>query len=105
MLGLILSRHGVTVLAASDREELVALATRNRFELALIDLDLAMGEPLQLVGRLRRLQPQMTIAMTYNEAPPETLDALRSGQAGILLLHKPISLQALRDLLDWIRTR
>ena len=99
MLGLILSRHGAKVLAASDREELVALVRRNRFELALIDLDLAMGEPLELVGRLRLLQPQMTIAMTYNEAPPETLDALTTGETGILLLLKPISLQTLRDLL------
>jgi DNA-binding NtrC family response regulator len=90
MLGWELEDLGYEVSLAGDCREGLALASRRRFDLALLDYRLPDGSGIELMESLRTLSPGLPVVLCSGLAGSDTqARALREGAASFLT--KPAS--------------
>lgn len=90
----LLSELGCHCLAAEDRASAMATAAAQRPDLALVDHRLRDGDNgVAVVLALRQQHPGMPAVIVSGDIGPQQLQAVES--AGLKLLHKPLSAQAL----------
>ncbi len=96
---LLLRRQGYHTLEAPDGATALRLSRTHQIDLCLIDLTLPDGHGLDLLERLRELQPQtLAIVITGDQ---ERAPLLRSLQLGVKnYLHKPFAVEQVAHLVD-----
>ncbi|MCJ0761811.1 response regulator [Variovorax terrae] len=78
------------VVAAARRDQALACIHQGRFDLALIDLGLPDGSGIDVVGALRRHQPQaLPVVVTIYDDDDHLFPALQAGAFGYLLKEQP----------------
>lgn len=93
----ILTRGGAAVTIVCHPDEAVAAAGDGRFDVAIVDLRLPGRDGIELMVRLREMQPWLqVIIMTAYPSPESCQQALRLGAAAYL--EKPYAPEALRAL-------
>jgi len=113
-IAMILRGEGIEVTGASSRDEALALLGRERFDAAILDVELsAHDDPqdpggLQVLARLRADQPSLPVIMVSGRATIQR--AVKATQLGALdFMEKPFSrdrvLIAVRNLLELQRLR
>ena len=76
------------VAAAADGEEAVALSSRHRPDVVLMDLRMPRLDGVEATRRIREAQPETEIVVLTTHADDDSiLDALRAGARGYLLKH------------------
>jgi DNA-binding NtrC family response regulator len=94
-----LERRGMTVTVAYDSAQALALATRRRYDVALVDVVMAGMHGLTLMGLLRESDPLLQVVVLTGH--PSVADARRALQEGAFdYLVKP---QPVEDLAATIR--
>ena len=95
---LLLTELGCEVYLAEGNTDAAAVAARVPLDALLTDLRLRAGDSgLTVLQRVRALRPQARMALITGDTAP---DRLREAQAaGVPLLHKPVSLEALLSVL------
>ncbi len=89
-----LTRHGIECSTATDEPAALALAERNRFSFALLDLKLEQTSGLALIQPLRSLQPDLRIVVVSGYASIATsVEAIKLGADDYL--PKPLTVAAL----------
>ena len=82
---------GYDVTTAADANEALALIAHTPFHLVLCDLRLPGVRGLELVERLRRLDPNVALIILTG-VPSDDPDVRRLRDGGIAVLHKPVQL-------------
>jgi DNA-binding NarL/FixJ family response regulator len=78
------------VVSTARRDEALLEVQKTRFDLALIDLGLPDGSGLDVVGALRRQQPQaLPVVVTIYDDDDHLFPALQAGAFGYLLKEQP----------------
>ena len=95
----LLSEVGCQVHVAAGTPQACDIAGRHTLDVLLTDLRLQAGDDgLQVLQGVRSLQPGLRAALITGETAP---DRLRQAQgAGVPLLHKPVTLDTLRAVLE-----
>jgi CheY-like chemotaxis protein len=86
---------GYEVHTASGANEALALTARTSFNLVLCDLRLPGVRGLELVERLRRLDPDRAVIILTGVSSDDP-DVRRLREGGIAVLHKPVQLAQLQ---------
>jgi CheY-like chemotaxis protein len=86
---------GYEVHTASGANEALALTARSSFNLVLCDLRLPGVRGLELVERLRRLDPDRAVIILTGVSSDDP-DVRRLREGGIAVLHKPVQLAQLQ---------
>jgi len=95
----LLQRLDCHVALAADVAQAQSLLERDSFDLLLIDFGLGEGETgLQAQARLRVGRPNLRVVMITGETTAELLRAAHAG--GLAVLHKPVTLKKMRQLLS-----
>jgi signal transduction histidine kinase/CheY-like chemotaxis protein len=99
----LLEEHGCHVDVASGTEEALAVSAREPADLVIADFRLR-GEDngIETVRRLRRARPDLPALLLSGETAPERLR--EAEQAGIQVLHKPVSPQLLMQEISKVFT-
>lgn len=101
---LLLREAGVeTSWEAADGAQALALFAEHKPELVILDVNLRMMTGLQVLQRIRQLQPGVLVIMMSSESAMKTVDeAVRLGADAYLLKHQPKTeaLKALAAALD-----
>lgn len=88
------NRKGYATTGASTAEEALNLAVENVYDVALVDIRLPEMDGLELLTRLKEIQPDMEILMMTGHGTIETaIEAMRRGAYHYLT--KPVNLQEL----------
>ena len=104
--GEMLKRGGYTVLPASRGEEALRLYREHKgqIDLALVDVVMPVMSGIELIGRLKKLNPQMRMALTSGCLPTELKSLLGPEGSQLRVMWKPFERKALlsmiRHLLD-----
>jgi len=95
----LLEELGCTVHDAVGSIEAAKIAASHAIDLILSDMRLAVRDSgIEAVTQVRRLQPDVRAVLVTGDTAPERL---REAQAtGLALLHKPVTLERLLDVLD-----
>jgi len=95
----LLEELGCTVFDAAGTREATRVAADRSIDLILSDMRLADGDNgIEAIAQVRRLQPQARAVLITGDTAPERL---REAQAsGLALLHKPVNLDSLIQVLD-----
>ena len=95
---MLLSEVGCRVLVATGTAQACDIARHQGLDVLLTDLRLQAGDDgLQVLQAVRALQPGLRAALITGDTAP---DRLRQAQgAGVPLLHKPVTLNALQGIL------
>ena len=96
---MLLSEVGCQVRVAAGTSQACDIARQHPLDVLLTDLRLQAGDDgLQVLQAVRALQPGLRAALITGETAP---DRLRQAQgAGVPLLHKPVTLDTLRGVLE-----
>ena len=96
---MLLSEVGCQVRVATGTSQACDIARQHPLDVLLTDLRLQAGDDgLQVLQAVRALQPGLRAALITGETAP---DRLRQAQgAGVPLLHKPVTLDTLRGVLE-----
>ena len=96
---MLLSEVGCHVRVAAGTSQACDIARQHPLDVLLTDLRLQAGDDgLQVLQAVRALQPGLRAALITGETAP---DRLRQAQgAGVPLLHKPVTLDTLRGVLE-----
>ena len=98
-VGMILARVGYVVVEAGYAEEALELCARQRFDLALIEIDLPVLNGVALLQRMKAREPDaVIILMTDNPSVETAVQALRHGACDYLI--RPISSAEIRAGVD-----
>ena len=98
-VGMILARVGYVVVEAGYAEEALELCARQRFDLALIEIDLPDLNGVALLQRMKAREPDaVVILMTDNPSVETAVQALRHGACDYLI--RPISSAEIRAGVD-----
>ena len=98
-VGMILARVGYVVVEAGYAEEALELCARQRFDLALIEIDLPDLNGVALLQRMKAREPDaVIILMTDNPSVETAVQALRHGACDYLI--RPISSAEIRAGVD-----
>ena len=98
-VGMILARVGYVVVEAGYAEEALELCARQRFDLALIEIDLPDLNGVALLQRMKAREPDaVIILMTDNPSVETAVQALRHGASDYLI--RPISSAEIRAGVD-----
>jgi CheY-like chemotaxis protein/anti-sigma regulatory factor (Ser/Thr protein kinase) len=98
-MALLLSELGGTVFTAEGTNEACDIARIHPLDAVLCDMRLRDGDDgLRTIAALRPLAPQATFALITGDTAPERLR--EAAASGVPLLHKPVPLAALIDLLQ-----
>jgi DNA-binding NtrC family response regulator len=89
-----LVRLGYEVRTAAGANEALALMARTQFKVVVCDLRLPGVRGVELVERLRRLDPNVTIIILTGVSSDDH-DVCRLREGGIAVLHKPVQLTQL----------
>lgn len=92
-----------TRIEASDAEEAVAIVTRERPDIALLDFNMPGKDGLALAGELHALAPDMPLAIISANTQDEIV--ARTREVGGAFLAKPLTQPALADFLSSARLR
>jgi DNA-binding NtrC family response regulator len=85
---------GYRVRAAADCRDALALAAGQDFDLALLDYHLPDGDGIDLLERLRALQPRMRVLLCSGAPPSDTVTlAIRKGAYAFVT--KPVRAEGL----------
>jgi CheY-like chemotaxis protein len=95
----LLEELGCTVHDAVGSIEAAKIAASHAIDLILSDMRLAVRDSgIEAVTQVRKLQPDVRAVLVTGDTAPERL---REAQAtGLALLHKPVTLERLLDVLD-----
>jgi two-component system cell cycle sensor histidine kinase/response regulator CckA len=102
----ILKRGGYIVLPASHGEEALRLYREKKgtIDLALVDIVMPVMSGIELIGRLKKLNPQMKIVLVSGYSPIEMKTLLGPEGSHLRMMWKPFERKALlsmiRHLLD-----
>ena len=97
LLGMTLSRMGLTTHCAASTTEALALLGANSYELCLTDMRLPDGDGLAVLDYVSRHQPNLPVAViTAHGSAENAVAALKAGAFDYLA--KPVSLNQLRAL-------
>jgi two-component system, chemotaxis family, chemotaxis protein CheY len=103
---LLLREVGITdCWEAADGVSAVQLAQLHKPELVLLDINLPGLNGLQVLAKLKQLDPEMSVVMVTSQSAISTVsEAVRLGASGYLLKHCPKeeTLRALREVLETI---
>jgi two-component system, sensor histidine kinase len=89
---------GLNVRSASNAEDALALTKAHRFDGALSDLRLdGPQNGIELLTAINQEQPGIARLLMTGDTSPERLAMIR--ESGISMLHKPIALDALKQVL------
>jgi signal transduction histidine kinase/CheY-like chemotaxis protein len=95
---LLLTEVGCQVHLAAGTAQACDVARRHPLDVLLSDLRLLAGDDgLQVLQAVRAIQPGLRAALITGETAPESLRQAQG--AGVPLLHKPVNLKALSDVL------
>jgi CheY-like chemotaxis protein len=95
----VLSRFGHTVTTCQDGAAGLDLAQEHQFDLVFLDIRMPGMGGLEVLQRLRQLQPEATFVMITGFAKDDIIDeALQSGASACLC--KPFSLSQVKKLLE-----
>ena len=98
-IGEYLVEIGHTISSARDGGEALDQMREKSFDLALVDIRMPGMDGIELLGKLREIQPEMTVVMITGHGTMETaIQALRSGADDFLT--KPIDLAELDAVLE-----
>lgn len=98
-LGQALEDLGLTVETAADGAEALSRLDEEDYDLMLLDLRMPGLDGLETLERARRQAPELPVVIvTAHGTVKNAVQAMRRGAVDVLL--KPISLDALRDLVD-----
>lgn len=98
-----LARPGVTVSAAGDGRQALALLDEKPADLVLTDVRMPGLDGVELLRRIRsRDAPPDVVLMTAYDEMPTVVRAMREGAREFLV--KPLDLRELRNLVDRLRT-
>jgi DNA-binding response OmpR family regulator len=98
-LSKVLRRRGFQVEVAADSATGLAMATRDRFDVALLDVKMPGMDGIQLLSEIKRMAPQtQVILMTGHLSMTEETDGLKTGAFAYLLKPHPIP-----ELVEMIR--
>jgi CheY-like chemotaxis protein len=104
--GEMLKRGGYIVLPASHGEEALRLYREHKghIDLALVDVVMPVMSGIELIGRLKKLNPQMRVVLMSGGLPTELKSLLGPEGSKLRIMWKPIEREALlsmiRQLLD-----
>lgn len=90
LVSMILTANKYEVQSCSNSDEAVALATQNKFCLALVDMVLPRGNGADLIKTLRQDNPEIKTLLMSGFAPNIKPESMQSN-----LLHKPFDAEAL----------
>ncbi len=103
LLAEVLEQLGHEVFSAATGPEALAVATRRRPGLALLDIGLPDMDGYELAGRLKQLPTLDTLHLVATTGYGQSVDRARSQAAGFSAhLVKPVSLESLKQLLNSI---
>jgi DNA-binding NtrC family response regulator len=94
LLSFILTRDGLHVVTASGALDALAQFAAREFDFVITDMMMPEMNGLELIERLRALDPAVSIIMTTGYATPEVTSAC--GASAVQLLRKPCDLDELR---------
>jgi len=95
----VLERFGCRAIEASTSEEAIKLASEDAPSIVLADYQLAEGDcGLETIVKLRRLIPDLPALLISGDTDP--LRLAEAEKAGLLLLHKPVSLDRLQMAME-----
>jgi CheY-like chemotaxis protein len=90
---------GIETVGAADPDEALELARNNRFDLAIIDINLPGMDGFELVAQLKALPAMADIPVIIFTARSIEDDQVHAASAGAVgFLYKPFSTQELRNL-------
>jgi signal transduction histidine kinase/CheY-like chemotaxis protein len=96
---LLLTEVGCQVHLATGTAQACDIARGHPLDVLLSDLRLLAGDDgLQVLRAVRAIQPGLRAALITGETAPEQLR--QAGSAGVPLLHKPVTLEVLRGVLQ-----
>jgi DNA-binding NtrC family response regulator len=94
LLSFILTRDGLHVVTANGALDALAQFAARKFDFVITDMMMPEMNGLELIERLRALDPAVAIIMTTGYATPEVTSAC--GARAVQLLRKPCDLDELR---------
>lgn len=86
-----------TRVEATNAEEALALAQQSSFDIALLDFNMPGRDGLELAADLRRLAPDMPVAVISANLQHEVIN--RAKEVGAEFLSKPLSEDAMKTFL------
>ncbi len=99
-LSKLLRRRGFEVEVASNAATGLALATRDRFDVALLDVKMPGMDGIQLLTEIKRVAPSIqVILMTGHLSVADEKDGMKTGAFAYLLKPHPLP-----ELVEMIRT-
>jgi DNA-binding NtrC family response regulator len=94
VLSFVLTRDGLRVVTANGAIDALAQFAARKFDLVITDMMMPEMNGLELIDRLRALDPAVAIIMSTGYATPEVTSAC--GERTVQLLCKPCDLDELR---------
>jgi EAL domain-containing protein (putative c-di-GMP-specific phosphodiesterase class I)/DNA-binding NarL/FixJ family response regulator len=101
-----LSSAGFEVDMAHDAREVMDMASRQSYDVALIDYMLGRDNGLRVLGSLATMQPQCARAVMTSHRNLSPMDAVNVGQAEMVVLKRGVGLSQLVEMVqDLLRER
>jgi len=97
LLDWILTKDGFRVKTASDACQALRLFGAERFNLAIIDIQMSPVDGIGLLSALRKISPSTPVIMTTACPEPDTRRECMKNGAGALLI-KPLDVEELKHL-------
>jgi len=87
-----------TRIEAANADEALALASKDAFDLAILDFNMPGRDGLHLAAELRRLKPDLPLAVISANHQVEVV--ARAREVGAIFLQKPLTDKAMGEFLD-----
>jgi CheY-like chemotaxis protein len=87
-----------TRVEAANADEALALASKDAFDLAILDFNMPGHDGLHLAAELRRLKPALPLAVISANHQVEVVT--RAREVGATFLQKPLTAKAMGEFLD-----
>jgi CheY-like chemotaxis protein len=98
----LLRQLGCMVFSAEGTEQAVAIAQQHAIQVLFADQRLRGTETgIDAIGRIRAIRPRVTAVLVTGDTAPDRIQ--RARQADVPLLHKPLSLEQVSDVLQNLR--
>lgn len=98
----LLRQLGCMVFSAEGTEQAVAIAQQHAIQVLFADQRLRGTETgIDAIGRIRAIRPRVTAVLVTGDTAPNRMQ--RARQADVPLLHKPLSLEQVSDVLQNLR--
>lgn len=95
-LAIYLEDHGFNVTSATSGRQGVIESGRQRIDMVLVDVHLPDMDGLEVVARIRRLQPSVLFVLISSDDSPDTIRKC-SAPRGCVFMAKPLSPKKLLD--------